>query len=317
MKKHQLLLFYFSIVICGSIFVCACANDKPQAGVVAMVNGAPVFLKDIEYGYDANFFEWSDAIPPSARELKNKYGQVLLDLIVIELIRTELDARNLTVTKDEIMDVENEIRKDYPEGEFEKMLIEEYIDLQYWRTRIGHKLMWEKFVDKVLMAEVSFGLDEINDYYYSNIQEFYVPDRLVYLYIESIDREILEHALDELEKYEDVDILTKEFQDASIARYEMRVDQLPQTLAEDLQFLEAGQSSEIKGGGQEGFYILYLVEKKEEQLLKPHQVYTLIEQNIVNSKLTEIFNNWISDALGRSQIEINTVLLENIIGGSN
>lgn len=317
MKKNPFFLFCLFSVLCFLILVSACGNDKSQTGVAARVNGVPVYLKDIESGFDSYFFEWSDPLPPSAQELKNTYGQVLLDLILIELIRAELKAGNLTVTKDEIMVVENEIRKDYPQGEFEKMLIEEYIDLEYWRTRIGHKLMWEKFVDRILMAEVNIELDEITNYYYANIQDFYIPDRLVFLYLGSIDQELLGTALKELDDSRDFDILTKKFDNVFAAKYEMRADQLPEYLAEDLQLMEQGQSSEIKQGGHEGFYALYLLEKKEEQLLKPHQVYSLIEKNIMNQKLTQVFNTWFSDALDHSKIEINRVLLENFTGSTN
>jgi len=317
MKKNHLVQFCLFFVLCCLILVSACGNDKSQTGVVARVNGVPVYLKDIESGFDSYFFEWADPLPPSAQELKNTYGQVLLDLILIELIRGELRARNLTVTKDEIMDVENDIRKDYPQGEFEKMLIEEYIDLEYWRTRIGHKLMWEKFVDQILMAEVNIELDEITNYYYANILDFYIPDRLVFLYLGSIDQELVETALKELEDSRDFDILTNKFDNVFTAKYEMRVDQLPEYLAEDLRLLEQGQSSEIRQGGHEGFYALYLLEKKEEQLLKPHQVYNLIEKDILNQKLIQAFNIWFSDALDHSKIEINRVLLENFTGSTN
>ncbi len=308
--------FYIPFVICMLFFLTACGNDQPQAGVVARVNGVPIFLKDVESGYDTYFFEWSGDLPPSLQEIKSTYGRVLLDLILIELIRAELDARNIVVTSHEILAVENEIRNDYPEGEFEKMLIEEYIDLEYWRSRIGHKLLWEKFVDRILMPGINVELDEINDYYYSNIEDFYIPTRLTYLYLSSEDRESLEGALHELENHDDIDSPGEKITDVVISRHEMRVDQLPGNLAEELQLLEQGQAGEIREEERQGFYALYLVGKKEEQLLKPHQAYNLIEKNIAGDKLVEAFKKWLSSALDQAQIEINNVLLDNLTSGS-
>ncbi|MFP4083629.1 MAG: hypothetical protein ACLFP9_00905 [Desulfonatronovibrio sp.] len=292
--------------------VTACGTEKSNEGIVARVNGSPVFLKDIESGYDSYFFEWSDSLPPSVQEMKNTYGKALLDLILIELIKSELSSVNLTVTDDQVLEVENEIRKDYPEDEFEKMLVEEYIDLYYWRTQIRHKLLWERFQKRILLPEVNVELDEVEEYYYSNIEDFYIPDRLTYLYLGSGDNQLLEKAINALKDYQGVDQLKERFSNIVIASYEMPRDQLPPDFAGQLEKIEPGQATAIVEDSQGEFYALYLVGHKEEQLLKPHQVYSIIEQEIMNRKLANVFNSWLSDAFNNSTIEINKVMLENL-----
>jgi hypothetical protein len=318
MKKYRLFLIILPVIFCGIILSAGCDNDAPQPGVVARVNGVPIFFKDVEYGYDHYFFELSDSLPPSAQAMKNTYGRALLDLILIELIRSELDAGNMDVSQDEVLRIENEIRQDYPNGEFEKMLIEESIDLQYWRNQIRHKLLWEKFINKVLMPDINVDLNEIQDYYYLNIQDFYIPERLVYVYLGSEDRQLIEKALHKLENYENVQHLREESgNNILIASYEMREDQLPPDLSGDLLSLDENQTTGIKQRGQEGYYAIYLVEKKEKQLLKPHQVYSVIEKKITDDKLNKAFNNWLSVIFENSHIEINKVLLDNLTGSSH
>ena len=314
MRKYQSFLF-LPFVFCGFIFIAACDNEVHQTGIAAKVNDVPILLEDVEYGYDTHFFEWSDPFPPSAQEMIDTYGQALADLILIELIRAELEAADIVVTREEILEVENEIRQDYPDGEFEKMLIEECIDLRYWRTGIEHKLLWEKFVNNILKPEINVDPDEIQDYYHSNIEDFYIPKSLVYLYFSSKDRQLLEKAVAELENNENIEKLRDKFSgDVMIARYEMREDQLPEDLAGDLKSLDENQSSDIRMEEQMVYYALYLDEKKEGQMLKPHQVYDIIEKNILDEKLAGAFEKWLTDAFDHSRIEINSVLLENLTG---
>jgi len=318
MRRYQSKTPCLIFVFWAFIFLAACGNDNPQTGVAARVEGSPIFLEDVRQGYHANFFEWSSPLPPSLQEMQNIYGRVLVDLILIELIRAELEAVNSGITREEILEVENKIRQDYPEGEFEKKLIEEYIDIEYWRTLIGHKLLWDKFTDKILMPGISVELDEIQDYYYSNIEDYYIPVRLEYLYLESNDRQLLEKALDELENFESLERLRDEFSNnIFIVRHEMRVDQLPLSLAEDLKTLDENQAGNVWEEALTGYYALYLIERKQEKLLKPHQVYNIIEKNILDAKLARAFGGWLSEASRHSRIEINSGLLGHLTGSAD
>lgn len=315
MKRLRLVLYGYFMLTCLMPVLAGCSNDQDKAGVVARVNGVPIYLEDVEAGHDFYFFEWSDPLPPTAQEMKNRYGQVLLDFILIELMKAEFDVRTLTMLQDEVRRVEDEIREDYPDGQFERVLTEEYIDLQYWRTRIGHKLLWEEFVKKVLMPGIQVELDEITDYYYANIHDFYIPDRLVYFYLGAPERDMLEYALEKLQSGHDLDGIRQELGNVHLARYEVRVDQLSLNMSEELQSLEEGQAGEIKEEGLHGFSVFYLLEKKEEQLLKPHQVYKLIEEIIINKKLVSSFNMWLAETLEKSKIEINRAMIEHLDAG--
>ncbi len=279
--------------------------------MVARVNGNPILLKDIEAGYDSYFFEWSEPLPPSVKYMKSDYGQVLLDLIIVELIQSELSSRNLEVTQEDILKVENEIRKDYPDDEFDRMLIEEYIDLEYWREKIRHKLLWEKFVKRVLMPEIDIQLGDIQEYYYSNIEQFYIPERLVYLYLGSDRKELLKKAVEGLDNFISADKLKEENSDVMVFSFEMRMDQLPENFVDELERLEPGQTGEIHESEGNTYYALYVIEQKEEQMLKPHEVYYIIEQIIIDKKLSESFNEWIAGALESSNISINRLLLDS------
>lgn len=306
----------FSAILMGCFLLfSACSNDNNQPGVVARVNGNPIFLEEVESGYDMFFFEWSEPLPPSINDMKGTYGRVLMDVILVKLIEQELESRNLSISQDEILKVENEIRQDYPDDEFDKMLIEEYIDLGYWRNQIRQKLLWEKFVNRVLMPSISVQLDEINEYYYSNINDFYMPERMAFIYLASVDREHLKEAANQaldLDAFNDIDSMRQDFENLVIGSYEIPMEQLPENLAETLITMSPGDISDISEEENGQYYCLYVKGYWQEELLKPHQAYSLIENNLTEEKLKKAFDQWLRQILIDSKIEVNTILLERI-----
>ncbi len=308
--------FIFSAIISGCfLLLSACSNDNNQPGVVARVNGSPIFLEEIESGYDMFFFEWSEPLPPSISDMKGTYGRVLMDVILVKLIEQELESRNLSISQDEILKIENEIRQDYPDDEFDKMLIEEYIDLGYWRNQVRQKLLWEKFVKRTLMPSVNVKLDEINEYYYSNINDFYIPERMTFIYLASSDKNHLKEAASkaiELDEPNDIDRMRQDFENLVVGSYEIPVDQLPENLSETLITMSPGDFSDIFEEENGQYYCLYVTGYWEEDLLKPHQAYSLIEKKLTEEKLRNAFDQWLRQILIDSKIEVNTILLERM-----
>lgn len=308
--------FIFSAMLTGCfLLLSACSTDYDQPGVVARVNGSPIFLEEVESGYDMFFFEWSEPLPPSINDMKGTYGRVLMDVILVKLIEQELESRNLSVSQDEILKVENEIREDYPDDEFEKMLIEEYIDLGYWRNQIRQKLLWEKFVNRVLMPLINVQLDEINEYYYSNINDFYIPERMSFIYMASGDMDHLKKAANQAldsNAFNDIDRMRQDFENLVVANYEMPVEQLPENFNETLLTMSPGDLSDIFEEENGQYYCLYVTGYWEEELLKPHQAYSLIEKKLTEEKMKKAFDQWLREIFVDSKIEVNTILVERI-----
>ncbi|MCA1742906.1 MAG: peptidylprolyl isomerase [Desulfovibrionales bacterium] len=316
-SSHPFIIkLIFSAVVTGFFFLSsACSNDHDQPGVVARVNESPIFLEEIESGYDMFFFEWSEPLPPSINDMKGTYGRVLMDVILVKLIEQELKSRNLSITQDEILKVENEVREDYPDDEFDKMLIEEYIDLGYWRSQVKHKLLWEKFVKRVLMPSINVKLEEINEYYYSNINDFYIPERMSFLYLASGDNDHLKQAAKEvlnLDAFNNIDKIRQDFENLVIVSYEMPVEHLPDNLSETLLSMSPGDVSDISEKENGQYFCLYVTGYSEEELLKPHQAYSLIEKDLTEEKLGKAFDQWLRQVFIDSKIEVNTILLEKI-----
>ena len=277
------------------------------------MNGEPIYLEDVKAGHDAQYYRWPQSFPQSLQEIESEYAEILLNFVVHALVSQAIQAAGMSIDDDEVVLKEQKVRMDYPEDEFEKMLIEEYIDLDLWRRQIRQKLTWDKFTREFLAPEVRVEVDEIEHYYWKNIEQFYIPDRIVFAYLSSIDERNLEEALVFLKKNQDLAGITENYFKVSISRYEMRADQLPHSMAGDLKLLEPEEFSRIrKDKTTNSFYSLYLLERIEGKLLKPHQVYEIIEDRLREKKLKKAFDIWLEEAVAASRIEINHNLLKII-----
>ncbi len=308
--------YYVIAVIFLAVLTGSCSPDSTDEGVVARVNGQPIYLEEVESEYDAAYFKWSRKVPPDLQEIKSSYGKVLLDLIVQKLIEQELESSGHAVDPGELERIEREIRQDYPEGGFEEVLIEEHIDLDFWRARILQNLMWDKFKKEVLRPQISLDVEDVKEYYHYHIEDFYIPERIVFLHFSSQEEGKLQEVLDTFQESEDISRIREKYPQINVGEYEMRVDRLPLGLQDELTSLQRGEKSRIQKSRQGLFHWVMVLDRKDSNLLKPHQVYDIIEENLVREKLHEVFYSWLETTVDESRIEINAKLLETAFSES-
>lgn len=79
----------------------------------------------------------------------------LVDQLAEELVlRRAARDRGVFVTPEEVEAEEDDIRQDYPENSFEKMLLENAISHDFWRYRLKLNLLFERLIDKDLRQRV-------------------------------------------------------------------------------------------------------------------------------------------------------------------
>jgi len=310
--RRFFLLFYSVACI---FTLTGCSGESFQEGVVARVNGEPIYLEELEAVHDEYYYMWSHDLPSDLQEIKSSYGDILLELIVQKLVSQEMQARSLSVSHEELAGQEKKIRGDYPEGQFEKVLIEEYIDLDLWRRQLKQNLVWEKFILEVLRPGIRLDVEEIKEYYNDNMEDFYIPERIRFVHMTSPEENRLRDALDFFGQNRELTKTKERFPEVNVGQYEMRIDQLSQILSRDLHVLEPGQHSIIKSDGSKAHYVIYVLEHKQGTLLKPHQVYDIIEEKLVEKKLQQALHLWLEKAVINSKIEINQTLLRVIASG--
>ena len=96
------------------------------------------------------------------RELKQKIlNQMIEELLVVQRAK-EL---HITVTDQELVDAVEKIKRDYPEDEFEQMLLEYAISYKLWEKGLRTRLLMEKVTTEDLKNNIAVTPDDIAKYY--------------------------------------------------------------------------------------------------------------------------------------------------------
>lgn len=303
-------LFYCLCLMCGMGFVSAgCAPQGDEQGVVARVNGEPIFLAQLEAKHDLKYLAGTVNYSASLERLQSEYGAALSDLVISKLISQYLATRDIEVSDQEVEALEAKVRADYPEDAFEQMLVEEYIDVDLWREQLRTTLSQEKIFQKVLRPQISIDYQEVDAYYRDNIVDFYLPARVRFLYIQGPDPESVAKVMDLSKELDDPGELGKRFDRVDVHEYTLHEDNIPTEWRALMDGLDPGQASNVSVQNGQGFQSLVLMERTPSRIVDLAQAYPLIERILVERKLQDAFDAWLTGELQNARIEVNTDLL--------
>jgi len=285
-----------------------CANDSEDIGIVARVNGAPVYLSQLEFQHDQFQADNVGSYVPSVEKLRSEYGDILADLVVQELVVQELKRQDLSVTDEEVRTAEEAVRADYPEGAFEQVLVEEYIDLKSWRQQLKYHLAHKKFFQHVLRPQIKIDYKEAEKYYRDHISDFYLPESLRILVVRGPSRELVEKAVETYLTDKNQMNLATAFGEVETREVMVREGRLSAAWRNAVTGLESGQASSVLTD-RFGFEALVLLERSQAKVLEPAQAYPLVEEALLEQKLQDAFASWLTETLASAQISVSEHLL--------
>lgn len=286
----------------AALCLAACDPKPDDTGIVARVNGRPISLHQLQLKHD---FDQLGLAPgnPSVARLRDEYGASLSDLVIRELVFQELEERGIAVTDEEVAAAEADIRADYPEGAFEEVLVEEYIDINYWRDELRARLSIEKFFDEVLRPGVTIDYREAEEYYRDHLNDFYLPQRVQFVRVGGPSRDVMENAIKFYRGGGALDAMSAEFDQITVRSITMHEDRLTKDWADALSNLESGEVSGVMTAGN-GFEALIFQENIPERVLAPSQAYPAIERELLDRKLLDAFNAWLEARLATATISV-------------
>jgi hypothetical protein len=95
----------------------------------------------------------------------------LLNQLTVEMILLErAEELSISITETELEKAVSEIKSDYPEGEFEKTMLEFAVSYDSWKDRLRNRLILEKVIEEELKNRITITPEDISDYYQKNYQ---------------------------------------------------------------------------------------------------------------------------------------------------
>ena len=280
----------------------ACGRDTAdEPGVVAVVNGSPIRLAELEMRNDVSRISLPAIDNPAVEDLRAGLGAALADAVVARLVRQELQRLGQAPTPEELQKAEAAVRADYPGEAFERMLLEEHIDLARWREMLADRLALEKFRQDVLLPGQRVGVSEAAAYYKEHQAAFARPAMVRLRVVSGRDAEAVKAALAAARKAGQGE--------ASLGVEAVMPEAgLPQAWRDALRGKKPGEATSPLAMGRE-YVALVLVERTPAALPDPAKAYARVEARLTEEKLAKAFDAWLTKALGQATIRVNARLL--------
>ncbi|BBO93345.1 SurA N-terminal domain-containing protein [Desulfosarcina ovata] len=163
------------------VFLAGCTESESptSAAVLIQANGQRITLTQFERAFDVARIAFSDDRMADPQLVNDGRLRLLHQMTEEVAIRCRADELGMELDDQEVTAAIDAIKKDYPEGEFEQMLLESAITLPLWRERLAARLLMEKVVNQDLIPSVTITPKEIETYYRSHPDQFNVDDETV------------------------------------------------------------------------------------------------------------------------------------------
>ena len=281
--------------------------EKPVTpGQIAFVNGVPITLKQLRAAHD------SLALHPDetgqAAAMREEYGALLTGIIAQELVLQELARLHISITEEELAAEEALIRADFPGEEFERLLLEESIDIEIWRDNLHRHLGMKKFLSRVLRQSITLSAQEVENYYLQHQDSFRLPEFIHFIQISGLVREQIALACEQFRQWPDAAAVQSRFPNLTVREIHMQRDRLsPEQLAglDGLKLLQASPVLEMNSE----FSALVLLNREEARPMTRTETYALIEGILLEEKTREGFGKWLEERIFVSDIKISALLI--------
>ena len=286
----------------------ACIDGLPRAGEVARINGRSITFAQLEAMRDTAFMPLEPDSSDAFEKLRSEYGYALAELLLLELVKQQLERKKQSVTAEELAAEEALIRADYPAGAFERKVAEDAVSLETWRFLLCNRLSLQKFQQTVLRQNISIGSEEVEEYYRGHMAEFIRPAWISFIMLSGEKREAVEEAHGRLMETGDPVLVQKEMPAVGVRFVRIGKNRLPPSVIAVLSQLQPGQFSAVSPG-DEGFRAVLFLEEGPEHRLSPTEAYPVIEKTLLEARLQESMTDWAAKRLPKANIRVSSLFL--------
>lgn len=277
-------------------------------GEVASVNGQSITFREIETRRARLFSGLSAQVKPLDDEiLRTQYLYVLSQIIEELVVCQYMEKKGFSLDPGEPEAEEERIRRDYPEGAFEQMLLEEDINLDTWRDELYRSLMVKKYINTVLRPEIMPSPEEMLWYYNEHKAEFMIPEQWHFIQISGMDKQEVEFARDALISSKDPETVQKRFM-VTIHDIKTASEMLPEDFRRQLAKLSPWSKSPVSTHEKE-FRTWILLDKIPQMPLDAASITARVERVLSEDKLAQAYTQAVNKLVSKARVHIADGLL--------
>ena len=154
------------------LFWSACKQKDTDLGkeVLIRVNDRVTTVLDFNNAFEIAKIAYEDNIKEQPEDLKKAQIRLLNELTVEMILLERAEELGISITEAELEKAVSAIKSDYPEGEFEKTLLEFAVSYDSWKERLRNRLILEKVIEAELTNQITITPEDISEYYQKNYE---------------------------------------------------------------------------------------------------------------------------------------------------
>lgn len=160
------------LVLCA-LSSCADSEDRLRDKYLIRVGKKITTIDDFNRAFEIVKSAYSHNTLKSSAYLREARLSLLNQLVEQMIILERADEQNIGISDSEVAEVIAGIRKDYPEGEFDKTLLEYAISYQSWENALKNRLLIKKVIAEELEEKIVITPESISEYYEKNYDRFF------------------------------------------------------------------------------------------------------------------------------------------------
>ena len=162
----------FSILLASSLVLIAGCNKGPQQGVVATVNGHPIFQTDVDKAYTAQLASNPQQQVPTPDQADSLRLNIIHALILDAIIDQRAAKQGLTATDAEVEAKLAEMKAPYTEEQFQAKLKAANLTLDELKRDVRRSLTQEKLLNKEINSRITVTDSDVRNYYDAHKADF-------------------------------------------------------------------------------------------------------------------------------------------------
>ncbi|MDD5223208.1 MAG: peptidylprolyl isomerase [bacterium] len=296
----------------------ACHREKntDQTPPVATVNGEKISLADLEEALRPVLGNSPSFAPIETSAWETLKFNALNQLIERSVLLQEAKSQGIKVPDQELEKKEAEIKKDYPQGEFEKTLASRFIDYRRWRQSLRDDLIIQKLIE-ISTAAAPVTDFVVSRYYERNSGQYQIPVQVRARQIVVRTEQEAREARENLIKGEDFAKLARRISLSPDAKLGgdlgfFSAGVMPPEFDQVVFSLPPGQISPVVKSPY-GYHLFRVEEIREGKTLTEAQVRENIRETLGRESREKAYQAWLQRLKNKAEIRINQSLVKEKI----
>jgi parvulin-like peptidyl-prolyl isomerase len=285
--------------------------------VVAMVNGAPITLKDLK-----TEIARIHGVTPSMAARSGTRAEVsgaLRQLIERAVVLQEGKRLGVAVNEREVEEEVKRYRSDFPAGGMERALLQEGIDEKEWREKLRLSLLYRNSAEAIALPLAKVAEEEVQRVFRETFGKATRPEQIRVRQLLFDSRETAAKAREALAEGTSPDVVMERFSAGESAPLDVDLgflarEELPEAAAAELFGLPVGGVSRVIR--RDKAYSVFLVVQKIPR--GPHsyaEKAPKIRRELQGLLREKAFRKWLEAEVGKAEVKVHEEILAGLAEG--